>query len=243
MTALEIANSMSMWILALLTVGIAIFQAIIFAKKTLKFNKENRILAPNEIKRAIRTGGIVSLGPALSVFVLAISMIATIGAPVTLMRVGIIGSVSTELMAANIGTELVGVTLGKDILTPEALATALFAMASMSLGYLIFVPFLTRGLGKRVLSVITPGENNKNNKMATFFGMIFPILVYALLVLAQVSGSIENTLTLIFAIVFMMILDGGGRKMNWKWMGEWSMGLTVLVSMVFGTCLHLIIGG
>lgn len=243
MTALEIANSISMWILALFTVGIAIVQAIIFAKKTLKFNKESGILTQDEIKKTIRTGGIVSIGPALSVFVLAISMIATIGAPVTLMRVGIIGSVSTELLAANIGTELVGVTLGKDVLTPEALTTALFAMASMSLGYLIFVPFLTRGLGKRVLSVITPGENNRHNKLATFFGMIFPILVYALLVLAQVSGSIENTLTLIFALVLMLILDVCGRKMNWKWMGEWSMGLTVLASMVFGTCLHMVIGG
>lgn len=243
MSAFEVANSIPMWIISLLTVGIVILQAILFARKTMKFNKENNILTGGEVKKAIRTGSVVSIGPALSVFVLAISMIATIGAPVTLMRVGIIGSAPSELMAANIGTEMVGVTLGKDVLTKEALTTALFAMASMSMGYLIFVPFLTRGLGKRVLAVMTPGEGNKHNKIAFFFSTIFPLVIYTLLVVAQVAGSIENTATLIFAVVTMLGLDVLGKKKEWKWMGEWAMGLAVLLSMVFGTCLHLIIGG
>lgn len=243
MSALEIANGHPMWVISLLTVGIVILQAIIFARKTMKFNRDNSILTGEEVKKAIRTGCVVSIGPALSVFVLAISMIATIGAPITLMRVGIIGAAPSELMAANIGTEMVGITLGKDVLTKEALTTALFAMASMSMGYLIFVPFLTRGLGKKVLNVITPGENNKHNKLAVFFSMIFPLLIYTLLVVAQVAGSTENTATLVFAAFSMLGLDFLGKKMEWEWMGEWSMGLAVLLSMIFGTCLHLVIGG
>ena len=243
MSALEIANGFPMWIISLLTVGIVILQAILFARRTVRFNKENNVLTGEEVKKALRTGSVVSIGPALSIFVLAISMIATIGAPITLMRVGIIGSAPSELMAANIGTEMVGITLGKDTLTKEALTTALFAMASMSMGYLIFVPFLTRGLGKKVLNVITPGENNKHNKLAVFFSMIFPLVIYTLLVVAQVAGSTVNTATLIFAILAMLGLDYLGKKKNWKWMGEWAMGLAVLMSMVFGTCLHLVIGG
>ena len=235
----KIANGPVMWIIALLTVGLVAFQAILIYKLTKKYAEAKKALTPEEMQIALKTGGVVAIGPAISVFVLALSMISLLGAPATLMRIGIIGSATTEMTAATVGAMMAGVSLGADELTLAAFGCAMFGCAVMSCGYLIMIPILSRGLGKGLQKLFAPKEGGKQGKAAVFFGAVFPVLFILLLTLTQVANGMDYVGALIIAGIVSMTLDKIAKKKNIKWLKEWGMGISVLAGMISGPILGM----
>lgn len=235
----KIANGPVMWIIALLTVGLVAFQAVLIYRLTKKYAEAKKALTPEEMQIALKTGGVVAIGPAISVFVLALSMISLLGAPATLMRIGIIGSAATEMTAATVGAMMAGVSLGADKLTLAAFGCAMFACAVMSCGYLIMIPILSRGLGKGLQKLFAPKENGKKGKAAVFFGAIFPILFILLLTLTQVANGLDYVGALLIAGAVSMTLDKIAKKKNIQWLKEWGMGFSVLAGMIAGPILSM----
>ena len=235
----KIANGPVMWIISLLTVGLVAFQAILIYRLTKKYAEAKKALTPDEMKAALKTGGVVAIGPAISVFVLALSMISLLGAPATLMRIGIIGSATTEMTAATVGALMAGVNLGADQLTLAAFGCAMFGCAVMSCGYLIMIPILSRGLGKGLQKLFAPKEGGKQGKAAVFFGAVFPVLFILLLTLTQVANGMDYVGALIIAGIVSMTLDKIAKKKDIKWLKEWGMGISVLAGMISGPILGM----
>lgn len=231
---IKLANGPAMWIFSMVIVGLAIAQSVLIYRKSKKFIGKTNLLTKAEIKTSLRAGGIVAIGPAVSAFVVALSMISLLGAPITLMRIGMIGSPSTELMSAGIGTEAVGVILGKDALTGPALAAALWSMAIMSCGYLILVPIMTRGLGATLSKAMQPKENGKPPRWVWIMGAVFPLLIFAALSFMQAKKSMIHTVTLLVAAVVMAVLNVVAKKYSITWLKQWAMGFSVLSAMVVG---------
>lgn len=235
----KFANGPVMWIISLLTVGLVAFQAILIYRLTKKYAEAKKALSPEEMKTALKTGGVVAVGPAVSVFVLALTMMSLMGAPATLMRVGIIGSASTEMTAATVGAMMAGVSMGADEMTMAAFGCAMFGCAVMSSGYLIMIPILSRGLGKGLQKLFSPREDGKKGKAAVFFGGIFPVLFILLLTLTQVANGLDYVGALIVAGIVSMTLDKIAKKKNIKWLKEWGMGIAVLSGMISGPILGM----
>lgn len=237
----KFVNGPFMWIISLLTVGLVAFQAILIFRLTKKYAEAKKALTPEEMQIALKTGGVVAIGPAISVFVLALSMISLLGAPATLMRIGIIGSAATEMTAATVGAMMAGVSLGANELTMAAFGCAMFGCAVMSCGYLIMIPILSRGLGKGLQKAFAPKEDGKKSKLGVFFGAIFPILFILLLTLTQVANGLDYVGALIVAGIVSMTLDKIAKKKNIKWLKEWGMGFSVLAGMIAGPILGMIL--
>ena len=72
----KIANGPVMWIIALLTIGLVVIQAVLIYRLTRKYAEAKKALTPEEMKTALKTGGVVAIGPAISVFILALTMIS-----------------------------------------------------------------------------------------------------------------------------------------------------------------------
>lgn len=232
------ANGPVMWVISLLTVGVVIVLAAIIYRLTRKYVEAKKAMTPEEMKLALKTGGVVSIGPAISVFILAMSMISLMGAPATLMRVGIIGSASTEMTAASVGSQMAGVSLGKDELTLAAFGCAMFGCAVMSCGYLILIPLISRGLAKpltKLFSAPKPGEKPK--KLTIFFAVVFPVLFFGLLAATQIANGLDYVLVMVIAAIVMFVLDRIAKKKNIQWLKEWSMGFAVLAAMACGPLL------
>ena len=113
----QLTGSPVMWLFSGLIVAAAIFQSAVLYR----YVRRTGVLTEEEMRVCMKAGSTVAIGPAISVFVVALSMISMLGAPFTLMRVGMIGSTSTELTAASIGAEAAGVSLGMDTLTGRPL--------------------------------------------------------------------------------------------------------------------------
>lgn len=235
----KFANGPVMWIISLLTVGLVAFQAILIYRLTKKYAEAKKALTPEEMKIALKTGGVVAVGPAVSVFILALTMMGLMGAPATLMRIGIIGSASTEMTAATVGAMMAGVSMGADEMTMAAFGCAMFGCAVMSCGYLIMIPILSRGLGKGLQKLFAPKADGKKGKAAVFFGAIFPLLFILLLTLTQVANGMDYVGALIAAGIVSMTLDKIAKKNNIKWLKEWGMGIAVLAGMIAGPILGM----
>lgn len=231
---MTLANGPIMWIFAGLIIAAAVTQSVVLYRYARSYIGKTKLLTNEEIKLCIRTSGVVAIGPALSVFVVALSMISMLGAPFTLMRVGMIGSASTELTAASIGAEAAGVSLGMEALTGEAFTAALWTCAFMSCGYLIFVPLVTRGIGKALNNIVVPPEGQKQSWLAWVISALLPLIIFLALSFIQAKKSIAHLVSLLVSAVMMLALNILSGKLKKKWLSQWSMCLSVLTGIVVG---------
>lgn len=72
--AMQLATSFPMWIIALIIIGIVIFQAIVFMRLATK-TSQSVGLTNNEVKSAIKVGGIFAIGPVMGSMIIAVSLI------------------------------------------------------------------------------------------------------------------------------------------------------------------------
>lgn len=229
---LQTANGPVLWSMALLAVGVVIIQSVLIYRLAKRHALKNKLLTEEEIKICLRTGGITAVGPAMAVFILALSMMSMMGAPATLMRVGMIGSADTEILVASMGAGIAGVTLGAEELTYVAFGTALLAGAITSGGYFILTPLLSRGLGKSLTKLFDPKPGKKPSKLGTFFAAGFPILVFGALAASQLMQGVDYLIIMIISAVTMFVLNKISKEKNITWLKEWAMGLSVLMGLV-----------
>jgi len=70
--------------------------------------------------------------------IIAISMLSLIGDPVTLVRIGIIGSAPIETVGASLGAEAAGAELGAADFTAQAFTNAVWVMCLGGMGWPTF---------------------------------------------------------------------------------------------------------
>ena len=242
MQMLELANGSMMWLFSGLIIAAAVMQSLVLYRLARKYIRQTNVLTDNEVQTCLKAGGTVAIGPAISVFVVALSMISMLGAPFTLMRVGMIGSASTEMTAANIGTEAAGVSLGVDALTEPAFTAALWCCAVMSSGYLIFVPLVTRGVGKALNKIVIPEEGKKQSWLAWGISALLPLLIFLALAAMQATKSVPHAVSLAAAAVMMLLMNVLAGKLQQKWMKEWAMAVSVLCGIIVGAVSKALIG-
>ena len=106
---MDIAQSPVLWLLVFSIMIVIVFQAIRFYRLA-KLNADEGYATRAEMKKAMKVGAIASFGPSVAVAIVALSFIPIFGTPVTLMRIGMIGSVQYEVAAATAASESLGVT-------------------------------------------------------------------------------------------------------------------------------------
>lgn len=147
MEYLKIANHPFMWVAAGLAVAVVVVQAVIFFTKSYKAGKEIG-LTDKQMKSAVKSSAISSIGPSLVILIGMVSLIVVMGGPISWMRLSFIGSVTYELMAAGFGADAMGVTLGKAGMNNVVYTNAVWTMVLGSLGWLIFTFLFTHKMDK-----------------------------------------------------------------------------------------------
>lgn len=226
MDYLQIANSAPMWIAAGLAVGLVLFQSIIFAKKSFKTGKEIG-LSENQMKSAMKSSFITSLGPSFIILTGLLSLLVTVGGPMAWMRLSFIGSVMFELMAVGNGTEAAGVKMGIDSMTNVAFANAVWTMILGSIGWILFSTLTADKMDK------VQNKVSKGNK-----GLIKIISVAAMLGSfgSLVSGHLiamnKNAIAALAGGLIMAIVSPLADKKNIKWLKEWGMAIALFGGMI-----------
>ena len=142
MDYLQIANSWPVWLCAGACVAIIVVQAVAFAKLCYK-NAPLVGLSKADCSKSFKCGMVTAIGPSLSCFIGAISMITVVGGPLAWMRLSMIGAAPVELTAATTGAAAYGVELGGAGYDIYAMANSWLTMALNGCGWLLVVVLLT----------------------------------------------------------------------------------------------------
>lgn len=231
MDYLQIANSAPMWIASGLAIGLVLFQAYIFAKKS--YNTGKAIgLSDTQMKSALKGSMITSIGPSLVILTGLLSLLVTVGGPMAWMRLSFIGSVMFELMAVGFGAEAVGVNLGTDSMTQLAFANAVWTMILGSIGWIIFAT-LTADKMDRVQDRFLKGDKAllKIIPVAAMLGS------FGSLVSGHLVALNKNTIAAITGGLIMAIVVPLAEKDKLKWLKEWGLAIALFGGMIVAAIL------
>lgn len=228
---MSLANSPVLWIIALFIIGMVIFQAIMFYKIA-KEAAPAAGLNEQEVKRAARTGFISSIGPSFGIAIVIISLLALLGSPITLMRIGIVGSAATETAAAQIGANAFGVELGGDGFNMQAFTTMVWTMCLGGMGWLLFTLLFTKSLGKTESKV-----RKKNPKVMAVVSLAAMLGAFGYLLTEQMVKGVTYSAAAVVSLVIMVVIMKFADKKDISWLREWSLGISMVCGMVGGSLL------
>lgn len=228
---LKTANSFPLWIIAAFVIGVVIFQAIIFIKLASR-TAASVGMTGQDIKSAIRTGAISSLGPSFAIIIVAISLLTLIGNPVTLIRIGIIGSAAIETVGATLGAEAAGADLGSANFTEKAFANAVWVMCLGGMGWLLSAALFTKSLGKMESKIASKG--NESVALLKTVSTAAMIGTFGYLGSSQMVQGLTESTVLFAAFLMMLIIIWTSNKFKLKWLREWSLGFVIVVGITVG---------
>lgn len=231
MDYLKIANSVPMWIAAGLAIGLALFQAILFAKKSYHTGKEIG-LSEDQMKSAMKSSLITSIGPSVVILTGLLSLLVTVGGPMAWMRLSFIGSVMFEMMAAGFGTEAVGVKMGIDPMTEIAFANAVWTMILGSIGWIVFAT-LTADKMDKVQTRFSKGDKG----MLGIISVAAMIGSFGSLVSGHLLAKNNNTIAALAGGLIMLVLAPLADKKDIKWLKEWSLTFALFGGMIIAAIL------
>lgn len=228
---MSLANSPVLWIIALFIIGMVIFQAIMFYRIA-KEAAPAAGLDALDVKRAARTGFISSIGPSFGIAIVIISLLALLGSPITLMRIGIVGSAATETAAAQIGANAFGVELGGEGFNAQAFTTMVWTMCLGGMGWLLFTFFFTKSLGKTESKV-----RKKNPKVMAVVSLAAMLGAFGYLLTEQMVKGLNYSAAAVVSLVIMVVIMKVADRRDISWLREWSLGISMVCGMVGGTLI------
>lgn len=226
---LQIANSTGLWAACIPMISVVVFQAIAYVKRGYKAAPEVG-LSYEDCNKALRVGMTSSIGPSLSVFVVMVAMMGVIGAPVTWMRLSMIGAANTELTCATFGAEAMNVEFGGINYDITAFVNSVWAMALNGCGWLIFCGLFTDKLG--VLKDKVAGGDNHFMQVISGAAVLGTASYLVSANTKSSNGGIapDKLIGAIVAAIFMVIFTFIGKKV--KWMNEYALGFSMILGMI-----------
>ncbi|WP_024821343.1 MULTISPECIES: DUF5058 family protein [Aminobacterium] len=237
---LQIANSWLIWGIAIAIIVIVLIQSLLYIR--LSFRAADQIGFPREkCVRGLRAGAISAIGPSIAIFIVMVGMMSVVGGPITWLRLSIIGAAPTELTAATIGAEALGVKFGSADYDLTALATSWWTMTINGTGWLICAALFTHKLegmrekmggGDPVWLAIMSG-----GAMLGCFGFLNSRNIVSGLRelqsgLAGGGGPLYAAIGGLLGMVLMMHL---AKKLTW--LREYTLGIAMLIGMAVAVIL------
>ncbi|AFM21927.1 hypothetical protein Anamo_1318 [Acetomicrobium mobile DSM 13181] len=226
---LLVANSLGVWITATPIVVLTIIQAYLYYKQIYR-TADLVDLTHDQLKRAFRAGAVTAIGPSIAIFIIMVGLMSVIGAPMAWMRLAVIGAAPTELTAATVGADAVGVKFGGEGYDLYAMSVSWWTMAINGCGWLLFVGLFAHKL------------EGFREKMGAGDPVWLAILTSAAMigVFGYLNG--RNIITLngpltaaLVGGVSMVILLNVAKKATW--LKEYTLGIAMLIGMTVAAIL------
>ena len=237
---LKAANAGMVWGIAIAIVAIVLVQALLYARlafrtaETIGFPREKCVLG-------FRSGAISAVGPSIAIFIVMVGMMSVVGGPITWLRLSIIGAAPTELTAATVGAEALGVKFGSPQYDLTALASSWWTMAVNGTGWLLITALFTHKL-EDLREKIGGGDVKwlailSSAAILGCFGFLNSRTIIAGVKAlstgsTQANGPFYATLGGLFS---MMILVKLGRK--FPALREYNLGIAMLIGMATAVVL------
>ncbi len=250
------ANHPFIFVLAGIVIAIVVAQSVFFLIKSYKRGLEIGI-DKSLLNATIKRSALFTIAPAIAVFMGVISLVNMLGVALPWLRLSIIGAVTYELPAATQALAALGLTgegLSYTDLTAKDFATIAFVMTFGIASSLILAPIACKKITGGMLKIKDKDKKWMDLLMTSMFvGMLSTFLGFIVCNLGFVAGEngIEFHYQLKYWIpVFVMAISGGimaicgilMKKLNWKWLNDYALPISMLGSMALAIPISLLIG-
>lgn len=185
-----------------------------------------------KIKKGMKVAALSSIGPALGILGSILSLIVSLGAPVSALRLSVIGGTNYETMAATFGAKAAGGELAP-IMDPKVYANALWVPAIGVMGWII-VTFLFGHRMEKINNLLTGGR--KELLPAVSLGAMLGAFAYFVMNnIINIKLNPAYAAASIGGLCIMVICHYLGKKINWinSWGLSFAMFGGALIGMIF----------
>ena len=246
----KVANSWWMYLLGVIVVIFVLVGSLFFILKSYKDAKKIG-MDTKVLKKTIINSAVFTILPSISILIGVVTLSGVLGIPLPWIRLTVIGALHYEGVAANSAYE--GIKSLSE-LTSVQFVTIAFVMTLGILSGPLYCLFGFKSYDKKILSkakgdneVVVKEENlveeNKKPKKnfgdvlfnAVFIAMICSFLaVDVAKVFDKEQGAIKNYVPIVVIIttfLSMFVLDMLQKKLKWKWLASFDLGLSMLIGM------------
>lgn len=227
MNFFDIANGKLLYILVSMVIVYILIQSYIFLKMSLNRAKEIGI-SKSIIKNIIKSSAVFTIVPSIAIVLGLAALAPSIGIPWSWLRLSVIGSVSYELMAANMASTSLGFSSLSQASAsgPNALGVIMFAMSTGVAGGMIMDMLFI----KKVNTTVT-----KFRAKSGEFGIVaLSVLFSAVLVvfIAPVFGKgTVYILTFLSSMIIVLIQGIIIKKYKITWLKNFVLAFSLLLGM------------
>jgi len=233
---MDIANSRWLWLSTVPVVMVVLLQAAIFLRRAWRDGKEMG-LSEKKLKTGFKTGIISAIGPSIAVLAGMLALIATVGGPVSWMRLTVIGSIAFELPAAELGLNQFGYSLGDEGISETAYATAVWAMTLGGTGWLLVSAF-----GTRHMETVRSKISNGNEKLIPVISAAAMLGAFAYFLSGEVAAGTPETGAVAVGGLAMLALLHVADSRDIQWIREWALGVAMFVGLLAAVAIQVTVG-
>lgn len=228
----EIINSPLLWLICSITVLVVVVQGVLYFRLARK-NAPLMGVSEENCKRAFKVGAITAIGPALSILIVMVGLMAVLGNPLTWMRLSIIVSAANELTGARLGADAAGVTFGGADYGPDALFVSWFGMAINGIGSLVAVVLFSGHLEKIRNKIAV-----KNPKILAFISGAAMTAIYGNLSSAELKRGGASLIAWVVAGVTMFVLYEVSKRI--PKLKEYNLGIAMIAGTIAGAVAQVL---
>jgi hypothetical protein len=226
----DIINSNLLWWICSISVMVVAAQAGAFYRLSRK-NASAMGVPIEHCNKAFKTGLITAIGPALSILIVLVGLMAVLGNPLSWMRGTMIVSAANNLTAARIGADAAGVTFGGADYGSTALFVSWFGIAINGVGSMLgFLIFSGR------LETIRTKLVSKNPKILALVSGAAMAAIYGNLSSAELKNGGPNLVAWMVAGITMLVLYKVSQRFTK--LKEYNLGIAMILGTVAGALAH-----
>jgi hypothetical protein len=246
----KVANSWWMYLLGVIVVIFVLAGSLFFILKSFKdakkLNMDSKVL-----KQTIINSAVFTILPSISILIGVITLSGVLGIPLPWIRLTVIGALHYEGVAANSAYE--GIKSLSE-LTSVQFVTIAFVMTLGILSGPLYCLFGFKSYDKKILSkakgdnevvvkeesLVEENKKPKKNFGDVLFNAVFIAMICSFLavdvakVFDKEQGAIKNYVPIVVIIttfLSMFVLDMLQKKLKWKWLASFDLGLSMLIGM------------
>lgn len=225
---LSFANHPLMYLACSFGIILVVVQGTYILIKALKTTRKMD-MDPKRVKKGMKVAAISSIGPALGILGSILSLIVSLGAPVSALRLSIIGGTNYETMAATFGAKAAGGDLSP-MMDPTVYANALWTPALGVLGWLI-VTFLFGHKMNKINDIMTGGR--KELLPAVSLGAMLGAFAYFVMNnILNIRINPAHAVATISALIIMIICHIFSKK--YSWLNSWALSIAMFGGALVG---------
>lgn len=235
-------NSTVLYILAGCVITFVLAQSFFFLVRSCRRAKAIN-MDMKTVWKTIGSTALFTLAPAFSILLGVVTLSAFLGLPLPWIRLSVIGAITYELPAATSTANALGVSLSETITDPKVFSAITWVMTLGIIPSILLTPILIKKIQKGIIKIQNKDAKWGNIFMTSLFmGMIS---AFSGMVFSHVREGKRGLLPVAVLAVSALIMGICGllvKKAHIKWLENYAMPFSMLLSMAFAALAAPIFG-